>query len=115
MRVLRLWHEGRPEIVILIGTLTGLVANTGALAIGVGLRGAEVWPVTVAVFGGGIGLATLAVLILALRGSRTSRNFASVAAVATFLTVLSVAGLIGGTITLVGATWGMVDTYKSRP
>jgi hypothetical protein len=38
-----------------------------------------------------------------------------VGAIATVLAVLSLAGLIGGGITLAGATWGVIQTYEPHP
>ena len=114
-RLRGLWREGPPEVLILGGTSTGLVANASALAIALAVRPMAMWAATLAVFGGGMGLAILAVVILSLRASRTSRNFVYVGAVASALTVLSVPGLIGGTIALIGAAWGVVQTYKPNP
>jgi len=115
LRLRERWRAGAPEVLILGGTSAGLVANAGALAIALAVRPIAMWPDTLAVFGGGMGLAILAAVILSQRASRTSRNFAYVGAVATALTVLSVPGLIGGTIVLTGATWGIVQTYEAHP
>jgi len=105
------WREGAPEVLILGGASAGVVANAVALAIALAVGDIALWSATV-VFGGGMGLAILAAVILSVRASRSSRNFAYVGAVATALTVLSLPGFIGGTIALAGATWGVVQTYE---
>ena len=88
------------------------VANAASLALAVALQPKTTWPDALIVSGAGIALSAVTAFFTLRRPSRSARKFVYTGAVATALCVLSYAGLIGGSVALAGAVWGVVQTYE---
>lgn len=115
LTLLQRWHAGKPEFLFLAGASVAIVANAASLVLALALQPKPTWPGALMVYGTGIGLSVAAGIALSRRRSRSPQSFVVLGAVATAVCVLSYPGLIGGSLALAGATWGVAETYEARP
>ncbi|HKZ63590.1 MAG TPA: hypothetical protein VJ400_04015 [Thermoplasmata archaeon] len=110
MRILERWRAGRPEFVVLAGSVVGFGSNVAGLA-WVFLSGSEVQILgSAAVTTAALVLCVLAPLPLRGAHPRTARRFGIAGLAASIIALLTAPGVIGGGIALAGAIWGLLVT-----
>ena len=110
----RNWRAGRPEFLILAGCAIAFVGQAAWLAYAFVVDPLERWPATLVLFVPGLALA-IATPVPIVRWPTRTKSFVFVGALATALALLTPPGLVGGTIALAGAMWGILATYEPRP
>lgn len=105
------WRSGRPEFLLLAGSVIGALGNvawaTGVIA---GLPSSEwPWPLGLAVAGVVVSLVTP---LSVRRRPRTAAKFLAAGVAASAVVVLTPPGVVGGGVALVGAVWGLLATAQ---